>query len=380
MEYLIDRYIEVNDSSLMIDGIFIDNPFYSKFEMTRVVGYLIGNEGLVKGEIRRILRKRRRFFNILSTTEDECYRYVLDYFSERPHLDFQPNYFDGNYKIGSYIFKLLPNIVNSYLGDKKVKKELREVKMVEGDEDDSTYQGTLKAYDLGQEDNITSRVELSYFLECFDYLYLILNNNYPVKKERMYKGVNKYLVYDLFLDYQNDTEFIGEVTKNTVESKVRFTKKQEEEWYNKYNFTPKIYKRWIKSIKDNGDVEDVRNMVKELILPIEEGNFTREDLDLIETVPEYIKDTYEYIKETYEDIAKDLGYRITGKEVDDYIKGKSGDKVRLSKDVKNKISDRIGLIEEEINSITKAVNTKLKEDDLAKKVDIVKEYMERGDE
>lgn len=265
------RYIYVNDKFLMTDGEFVENPFFNKYRVTRVVGYMMANPERVKGMIWRIMRESgyRRY---VGQTIDDIYGYTMDFHSQRLTTEFRPNYFnDDSYKIEQYIWKALRQGVQSYNQRKLLNKKTQEDNIVDSEEEEFYHSNTTTGRTLVAMELETSRTELDYFYECFDYLMAIVSNTKPSHAKM--KGE---LVYDVFLGSFNQVKIRRQITR--VEGFFELNDEYYEYIHSEYGLTERQVKLWMDRIKESEDLEPFVEMVKELITPIYEGNFVRGDV------------------------------------------------------------------------------------------------------
>lgn len=202
------RYIYVNDKFLMTDGEFVENPFFSKYRVTRVVGYMMAHPKRVKGMIWRIMRESgyRRY---IGQTIDDIYGYTMDFHSQRLATEFRPNYFnDDSYKIEQYIWNAVRQGVQSYNQRKLLNKKTREDNIVDSVEEEYFRTNTTAGRTLVAMELETSRTELDYFYECFDYLVALVSNTKP-----SHADISGELVYDVFLGSFNQVGIRRQITR-----------------------------------------------------------------------------------------------------------------------------------------------------------------------
>lgn len=269
----LNRYVYVNDEYLMSGGVFANNPFHKQYKMNRIVGYLMGNPEKSKSRIARLMRKTgyRRY---TGQVVEDIYGYAMDFHSNRQGDDFRPNYHNtSDYIIEQYIDIALTKAINSFNRKKLLNKKTRESNILDIEDYDSekTYDGTILSNQLETDELETSRTELDYFYECFDYLMAIVDNTKPRNQRLMPE-----LVYDIFLSGYDRVDIRRQITRREGYYELG------EEYYtdidNQYQLTERQVKAWMNRIKKSEDIEPFKEMTKELVLAITEGNFMREDI------------------------------------------------------------------------------------------------------
>lgn len=267
------RYVYVNDEYLMADGIFNDNPFHKKYKVTRIVGYLMSNPEKSKARIRRIMRKTgyRRY---TGQVVDDIYGYAMDFHASNVSRDFQPNYHNtSDYQIEQYLGIALKQAVRSFNRKMLLNKKTKETNIVDdsGMESDEYVQGTITSRHFEAEELESSRTELGYFYECFEYLMVLVENTKPRNKE-----VTPELVYDIFLSGFDRVNVRRQITRR--EGYYELDEGYYEEIHDMYKMTERQVNAWMKRVKKSDDYEPFMEMLRELVVPIEEGNFMREDI------------------------------------------------------------------------------------------------------
>lgn len=267
------RYIVVNGEHIMANGVFNDNPFHKKYKVTRIVGYLMGNPEKSKARIRRIMGKTgyRRY---TGQVVDDIYGYAMDFHSNNVSRDFQPNYHNtSDYQIEQYLDVALRQAVQSYNRKMLLNKKTNETNIVDdtGMDSDEYVQGTITSRHFEAEELETSRTELGYFYECFDYLMAIVENTKPRNKT-----ITPEMVYDIFLSGFDRVNVRRQITRR--EGYYELDEGYYEEIHSKYKMTERQVNAWMNRIKKSEDYEPFMEMLRELVVPIEEGNFMREDI------------------------------------------------------------------------------------------------------
>lgn len=266
-----NRYIYVNNGYLMANGSFVDNPFYKQYKMTRIVGYLMGNPVKSKNMIKRLVASSG-YRKYKGQVIDDIYGYALDFHSAKNERDFRPNYHNSSdYRIEQYIEIALHQAVNSYNRKMLLNKKTRETNI----DDDPDTKHTISSRSFTAVELETSRSELGYFYECFDYLMAIVGNTKPLKKK-----ITPVMVYDIFLSGFDRVSVRRQISRKEAYYEM------DESYYTYINKTYKLTERqvvaWINRIKTSEDSEPFVEMVRELVLPIKEGNFMREDIETFE--------------------------------------------------------------------------------------------------
>lgn len=271
--YAKNRYILVNDEYLMANGIFKDNPFHKQYKVTRIVGYLMGNPEKSKARIKRLMRKTG-YSRYTEQVVDDVYGYAMDFHSSNSEKDFRPNYHNStDYIIEQYLDIALKQAIQSYNSRKLLNKKTRETNIVDdsGSDDEGYVQGTITSRHFEAEELETSRTESGYFYECFDYLMVLVENTKPAKKR-----LTPEMVYDIFLGGFDRVQVRRQITRR--EGYYELGEDYYEDIHKKYKMTQRQVDAWMKRIKKSEDYEPFKEMTTELVLPISEGNFFREDI------------------------------------------------------------------------------------------------------
>lgn len=267
------RYVYVNDEYLMTDGIFVDNPFHSKYKLTRIVGYLMANPEKSKARINRLMKKTG-YGRYRGQVVDDIYGFAMDFHSEKAVRDFRPNYHNtGDYQIEQYMDIALEQAIHSFNRKKLLNKKTNETNIIDGGEEDTEQYatGVITSRHFEAEESETSRTELGYFYECFDYLMSIVENTKPRNKR-----LTPEMVYDIFLGGFDRVRVRRQITRR--EGYYELGEEYYQDLEEQYNLTERQVKAWTERIRNSEDLEPFTEMLKELVLPITEGNFMREDI------------------------------------------------------------------------------------------------------
>ena len=262
-----NRYIYVNEKHLMANGVFVDNPFYKQYKVTRVVGYLMGHPEQSKRMIKKLMRQSG-YNQYTGQVLDDIYGYAMDFHSVKQDKDFRPNYFnDSGYRIETYIENALLQAVRSYNKKKLLNKKTKETNV----DDDPETKNTISSKSFVAEELESSRTELGYFQECFEYMMALVEGTKPKNKK-----ITPELVYDVFLSGFDKVNIRRQLTQR--EGYYELDETFYEGINKKHKMTERQVTAWMKRIKKSEDYEPFVEMTKELIVPIREGNFMREDI------------------------------------------------------------------------------------------------------
>lgn len=266
------RYVYVNDEFLMANGVFVDNPFYQQYKVTRVVGYLMGNPNKSKRRIERLMRKTG-YNRYTGQVIDDIYGYAMDFHSSDIKKDFKPNYFNSeDYRIEQYIDTALLKAIQSFNRKQLLNKKTNETNIVDdSDGDTEVVQGTITSRHFEAQELESSRTELGYFYECFEYMMAIVENTKPRNK-----NITPVMVYDIFLSGYDRVSIRRQMTKR--EGYYELGEEYYEDIHKKYKLSERQVKAWVNRIKNSEDYDPFIEMTKELVVPISEGNFVREDV------------------------------------------------------------------------------------------------------
>lgn len=271
--YYNSRYLYVNDDYLMVNGVFKDNPFHRQYKMTRIAGYLMSHTEEAKGKIRNLMG-HTGYSRYRDQVVDDVYGYAMDFYSQHDDKDFRPNYHNtSDYEVGNYIDIALRNVIASYNQKKLKGKKTKEDNIVDDNEtgERTSLKGTVSSRNFEAEESQTSRVELEYFYECFDYLMVIVGNTKP-----KYKKLTPEMVFDVFLSGFDRVNMRRKLTQREGYYEL------DDEYYRyleaKYKLSKEQVVAWMKRIKKGEDNEPFREMLQELVIPLREGNFFREDI------------------------------------------------------------------------------------------------------
>lgn len=266
-----NRYIYVNDGHLMANGDFVNNPFYSQYKVTRVVGYLMANPEKSKQTIYRLLLASgyRRYRGQIV---DDIYGYAMDFHSVKVKSDFRPNYNnDENHNMHKYMEEALKQAVQSYNSKKLLNKKTKETNVDDDTESEVRAVGTISSKSFTAIELETSRTELDYFYECFDYLMSLVGNTKPKAKR-----LTPELVFDVFLSGFDRVVVRRQITKR--EGYFELDSTYYGAIHKQHKMTERQVTAWMDRIKKSEDIEPFNEMMRELIVPIREGNFMREDI------------------------------------------------------------------------------------------------------
>ena len=253
------RYYHINNAITLVDGLIDQNPFYKTTSVyRRSVMWVVNNREMVFAKIYKELKSPKIPKLGYGVTVDDIYGFILNYYMENADKDFQQNYMgrDSEYTTAAYILSNVKHLIFKFINDDdmSIRKFGDVASIVTGSEEFTPGQSTVHESSVKGTDDSDEWMSKGYYIECFEYLYVITND--LLKRS---KPLTPDCVFDLYF------HSLLEITPEQVQDRYQLTRSQ---WV-----------RYLDKIKGiHIYTEDIKAMLNEIAGPAERGILRVEDV------------------------------------------------------------------------------------------------------